>query len=113
MKKAKIRKTGEVVDIVCFNSSTIRCEYDSVSYIDSEGAEHVKEPLNYYWDFEDISNIDNTIDWEQRRYEIAKEILPSALEVSFGARTEVEDKDLVISYAIELADAFIQRLKEK
>lgn len=40
MKKAKIRKTGEIVNIVCFNCTTRRCKYDSVSYIDSKGAEH-------------------------------------------------------------------------
>lgn len=28
--------------------TTRRCKYDSVSYIDSKGAEHVEEPLNYY-----------------------------------------------------------------
>lgn len=53
------------------------------------------------------------IDWEQRRYEIAKEILPSVLETSFGARTEVEDKNLVVSYAIEWADALIDKLKTR
>lgn len=65
MKKAKIRKTGEIVNIVCFNCTTRRCKYDSVSYIDSKGAEHVEEPLNYYWDFEEIPNLDATINWEQ------------------------------------------------
>lgn len=53
------------------------------------------------------------IDWEQRRYEIAKEILPSVLETSFGVRTEVEDKNLVVSYAIEWADALIDKLKTR
>ncbi len=73
--KAKIRKTGEVVDIICFNGNTRRRKYDSVSYIDSKGVEHVEESLNYYWDFEKIPNLGATIDWEQRRYEIAKELL--------------------------------------
>lgn len=40
MKKAKIRKTGEIVNIVCFNCTTRRCKYDSVSYIDSKGRKH-------------------------------------------------------------------------
>lgn len=53
------------------------------------------------------------VDWEQRRYEIAKEILPSVLETSFGAKTREEDKNLVVSYAVEWADALIEKLKNK
>ena len=49
--KAKIRKTGEIVDIICYNNcSTIRSHQDSVSYIDSKGVEHDRESLNYYWE---------------------------------------------------------------
>lgn len=73
MSKAKIRKTGEVVDVIYFRCSTIRNICDEVSYIDSKGIEHEGENLNYYWDFENIPNSDAIIDWEQRRYEIAKE----------------------------------------
>ena len=51
--KAKIRKTGEIVDIICYNQySTIRSHQDYVSYIDSKGIEHDRELLNYYWDFD-------------------------------------------------------------
>jgi hypothetical protein len=48
MSKAKIRKTGEVVDVIYFRCSTIRNIYDEVSYIDSKGREHEGENLNYY-----------------------------------------------------------------
>ena len=75
MSKAKIRKTGEVVDVIYFRCSTIRNICDEVSYIDSKGIEHEGENLNYYWDFENIPNSDAIIDWEQRRYEIAKDIM--------------------------------------
>ena len=53
-----------------------------------------------------------TIDWEQRRYEIVKEILPLALQTSFGAKTKEEDKNIVASYAVEWADALIEKLKD-
>ena len=53
-----------------------------------------------------------TIDWEQRRYEIVKEILPLALQASFGAKTNEEDKNLVVSYAVDWADALIEKLKD-
>ena len=52
--KARIRKTGEIVDIISFSGDTLRGPIDSVSYIDSTGVEHVREPLNRFWDFEDI-----------------------------------------------------------
>lgn len=54
-----------------------------------------------------------TIDLEQRRYEIAKEVLPFALSISFGAKTHEEDKDLITSYAVDYADALIEKLKAK
>ena len=53
-----------------------------------------------------------TIDWEQRRYEIVKEILPLALQTSFGAKTKEEDKNLVGSYTVDLADDLIEKLKD-
>lgn len=53
--KAKIRKTGEVVEIISYSSRVQRCDaVDYVSYIDSNGGEHDREPLNLYWDFEVI-----------------------------------------------------------
>lgn len=69
--KAKIRKTGEIVDVISYSGSTIRNEYiDKVSYIDSRGVEHDRETLNYYWDFEQIDVKEDAfpkIDWVQRR----------------------------------------------
>ena len=107
MKKAKIRKTGEIVNIVCFNCTTRRCKYDSVSYIDSKGAEHVEEPLNYYWDFEEIPNLDATINWEQRRYEIAKDVAAGLVQRPNSTYNSV------VNSAIKIADKLIERLKEK
>ena len=47
--KARIRKTGEIVDVIAHNHcSTIRSSQDYVSYIDSNGVEHDRESLNYY-----------------------------------------------------------------
>ena len=54
---------------------------------------------------------ENGINWEQRRYEIVKEILPSLLKTSFGAKTRSEDNNLLVSYAIELADVLVEKLK--
>ena len=49
-----------------------------------------------------------TIDWEQRRYEIAKEVFPSLLNigVKFNA-------NFAASLAVDCADTLIKKLKEK
>lgn len=55
--KAKIRKTGEIVEIICYSGSVMRRSdvADSVSYIDSKGDEQFNvRGLNFYWDFEPI-----------------------------------------------------------
>lgn len=111
--KAIIRKTGEIVDIVSYSGGTVRCDIlDRVSYIDSKGIEHDREILNYYWDFEQIPDIkeDNfpKIDWEQRRYELAKAALVATLgseTFSRGGMTECR--------IVRIANKIIEELKEK
>ena len=90
--KLKIRKTGEIVDVISFSCDTERKPTDVVDYIDSKGVEHPNEKFNYYWDLEpiDISNID----WEQRRYEIAKSLYAATNHIS--AKDAVWDADLLI-----------------
>ena len=56
--KKRIRKTGEIVDVISYNKYTNTArnsELDWVSYVDSKGMEHEHEKgLNIYWDFEDV-----------------------------------------------------------
>ena len=55
------------------------------------------------------------IDWEQRRYEIAKECLPTvyqtALEIAKKTGIIDEPKDIV-AVAVDLADVLIENLKK-
>lgn len=55
------------------------------------------------------------IDWEQRRYEIAKECLPTvyqtALEIAKKTGVIEEPKDIV-AVAVDLADLLIENLKK-
>lgn len=124
--KAKIRKTGEIVEIISYSGGTVRSNIlDSVSYIDSKGVEHDREKLNYYWDFEQIDVKEDNfpkIDWEQRRYEIAREMLLYAAETSrsilmsgHGLGDKAKGKTLeevCASSAISFADALIEELKK-
>ena len=107
MSKVRIRKTGEIIDVICFSCTINRQKYDSVSYIDSKGVEHNEEHLNYYWDLEAIPNLDACIDWEQRRYEIAKDVLANII-----GRTNTSDYSYE-ELAIKFADSLIKKLKEK
>ena len=49
--KVKIRKTGEVVDVITYSGHTYRSDIDVVSYIDSKGNECVDMKMNRFWDF--------------------------------------------------------------
>lgn len=124
--KVKIRKTGEIVDIISCSGSTIgnECIY-KVSYIDSKGVEHDRETLNYYWDFEQIDVKEDNfpkIDWEQRRYEIAREILPYAAEtcrsILMSGHSLGDDAkgktftEYCASSAVSFADALIEELRK-
>lgn len=57
--KRKIRKTGEIIDVISFSGSTTRNDVlDRISYIDSNGIEHLNEYLNYFWDTVEIDEKD-------------------------------------------------------
>ena len=107
--KAKIRKTGEVVDVITYSGHTYRSDIDVVSYIDCKGNECVDMKMNRFWDFEDVE--ESLIDWEQRRYEISKDVLSAFLsnsnEMIFEGNPEDHAKDAVV-----FADALIKKLRE-
>lgn len=48
-----------------------------------------------------------TIDWEQRRYELAKDIIKAVIADDRGGNS-----DAIAKYAVNCADALIKRLKE-
>lgn len=94
--KARIKSTGVLVDVtpqlninsqhsgdylyVCDNMVFRECELDFFS---------------------------ETIDWEQRRYELAKDIIKAVIAEDRGG-----DSDAIVKYAVNCADALIKRLKE-
>ena len=115
--KARIRKTGEIVDVISYNTcSTIRSHQDYVSYIDSKGEEHDRESLNYYWDFEPIetvTEVDNK-HWQDVRERAAIAAMQGLLsnlglldKISLDYRISIEKT------AVDYADALVEQLKEK
>lgn len=110
--KARIRKTGEIVDIISYSGGTVRNNIlDKVSYIDSKGVEHDRETLNFYWDFETITdekeNTSSTIDWNQARLQIALEMAKFVCKES----RSINLKDLA-ARCVMFADALIEELKK-
>ena len=111
--KAKNRKTGEVVDIISYSqlSAAERCPgQDYVSYIDSQGVEHYKEDLNYYWDFEPIDDIqDEDIHWQDVRERAAIAALQGLLANPVLAK---EDSDYLTIHAKVSAEKLVEQLKK-
>ena len=119
MSKYKIRKTGEIVDVISFSGGITERNkiLDFVSYIDSKGTEHYKEELNLYWDFVHVEEHDikpsKEIDWEQRRYEIAMRMLPSiAQKILYAQDCIFMDEENCAATALSYADALIDKLKK-
>lgn len=112
--KAKIKSTGEIVDVISYSGNTQRTDNDIVNYIDSKGIEHSYEKLNYYWDMEEIEGT-NSIDWEKRRYEIAKSAMNGLL--SSNQLTDISSGEScngqIIWSALFYADELIKQLKNK
>lgn len=55
--KAKIIKTGEIVDIIDYSCDIPRSNFDTVSYIDSKGNKYVNMKMNRILDFENVKNM--------------------------------------------------------
>lgn len=114
--KKKLRKTGEIVDVIDWYEliPNERNDSDYVSYIDSEGNEHPKEKgLNISWDFEDIPYPE--ISWKNSREEAVLAIIQGILSngsvsIKIGDSECYTTKDLV-KMAINCVDILIEELK--
>ena len=107
--KAKIRNTGEIVDVITYSGHTYRSDIDVVSYIDSKGYECVDMKMNRFWDFEDgeecyLSTKENLIDWEERRFQLVK----AAMQGNFPQTSF--DKESFCRYCISVANEMINQL---
>jgi hypothetical protein len=102
--KAKIKQTGEIVDVEPYFYAKINST----------------DPMMHKNDIELIEpNAD--IDYEQRRYEIAKAMLP-VIYLDDGQAERADDSDLGFEYksdrhcakeAVDFADALIEELKKR
>ena len=92
--KARVKSTGVLVDI------TPQLNINS---------QHSKDYL-YVCDnmvYRECELDFSAIDWEQRRYELAKDIIKAVIADDRGGNS-----DAIAKYAVNCADALIKRLKE-
>ena len=127
--KARIKKTGEIVDVICYGGSPQRRSdaLDYVNYIDSQGVEHT-EPnnLNYYWDFEPIETANND-HWQDVRERAAIAAMQGTITI-LSSSDRYAFKDIVVEgykgkektypkeiaqFAVVCADALIEELNKK
>lgn len=87
--KARVKATGEIVEI--------KDLYD-------DGTALVNDK---YFKVSELDFFSETIDWEQRRYELAKDIIKVVIADDRGGNS-----DTIAKYAVNCADALIKRLKE-
>ena len=92
--KARIKSTGVLVDVT--PQLNINSQHNN-DYL------YVCDNMVYRECELDFS----AIDWEQRRYELAKDIIKAVVADDRGG-----DSDTIVKYAVNCADALIKRLKE-
>lgn len=111
--KAKIRETGEIVDIIDYNVNTSsRSISDFVSYTDSKGIVH-STSLNYYWDFEPIEQFNSDEHWQDIRGYAAIAAMQAMLSCGEGAFSYDGRKDDIAKAAVEYANALVEELKKE
>ena len=97
--KARIKVTGEVVDVKPSGTMKISCG----AYLTEDGRMMPGTALEF----------EKAIDWEQRRYEIAKAAMQGRLSNQYGDVLVGErDFEGVAVSSVEFADALISELKK-
>lgn len=99
--KAKIIQTGEIVTIIAIST-----EHITIQCYGNDGIVRLMSLSR--GDIEIIPDSEKTIDWEQRRYEIVKDIVANSFSTPMGNVS-------IISYihdCVQVADLLIEELKK-
>ena len=97
--KARIKSTGVLVDVIPKTNTNALHSGDNIYVCDNMVFRECE------LDFLNLGN--SAIDWEQRRYELAKDIIKVVIANDYGVNS-----DVVAKYSLNCADALIKRLKE-
>lgn len=103
--KARIKDTGEIVTIIAIST-----EHMTIQCYGNDGIVRLISLSND--DIEIIPDTEKSIDWEQRRYEIAKDAMNGILSapVVAGVNPNPSAEDIVI-LSVKLANVLIKELK--
>lgn len=103
--KARIRKTGEEITIIGISK-----EWGTTQYYGSDGIYRQRTFCDK--EIELLDTTESPIDWEQRRYEIAKDTMNGLLSapVVDGVNPNPNFKDIA-TLSVSIADAIIKELK--
>lgn len=100
--KARIKETGEVGDVLCWDnvrktklSILLKGSVCTIPYQNIE-----------------IIQLGSSIDWEQRRYELAKAAMQGYC-IALGINDDSETYDDIAIGSLRVADALIKKLKGK
>lgn len=104
--KKKIKKTGEIIDVIGYSSGTKPSKLDIVNYIGENGIE-VSANLNYYLDLEDVI-IEFPDYWQKLKHEAAVSAL-----AGITASNTILGTDEKVDLAIKMADNLICKLKNE
>lgn len=101
--KAKVKDTGEIVDVKFAVHPNPDIDDTYWWCKDKEESYHKRE----------LEFMDSTVDWERRRYELAKVAMDSILTAPIveGVNPNPSAEDVAI-YSVTLADTLIRKLKE-
>lgn len=98
--KARVKSTGVLVDVIPKTNTNALHSGDNIYVCDNMVFRECE------LDFLNLGN--SAIDWGQRRYELAKDIIKIVIANNSGVNPEV-----VAKYSLNCADALIKRLKEE
>lgn len=99
--KARIKKTGEIINIADYAKVTLdQCDsWGNPIELEFDEVEILQEPTS-------------DIDWEQRRYEISKSVLQGFCANSEPSIAQGTTFQQITGWSIEIADILIAELKK-
>lgn len=98
--KARIKSTGEIGDVLCWDD----VEKTKLSILLKGGVYAIP-----YQNIE-IIQLESSVDWEQRRYELAKSAMQGYC-IALGINDDSETYDDIAIGSLRAADALIKKLK--
>ena len=98
--KARIKATGEIVEVINYSKHSHCIEYGGCN----SSGEYETKSLDEVELI--VDNAPQEIDWEQRKYEIAKDVMTGfVIESTFWSAEQMADE------SVRHADALIEKLK--